>query len=59
MKLPKARLDKLKLGGIWLSIASTTFALGWSVAWSADAVTSCLVIALLGQSVALASQYLR
>lgn len=42
---------------IWIAITATTFALGWSVAWSADAITRCLIVALVAQLFAVLIQY--
>ncbi len=42
---------------IWIAIVATTFALGWSVAWSADAITRCLIVALVAQFFAVVIQY--
>lgn len=42
---------------IWIAITATTFALGWSVAWSADAITRCLIVALGAQFFAVLIQY--
>lgn len=49
----------MKLGSLWVSVAATMFALGWSVPWSADAVTNCLIVALGAQGTTLGLHYFK
>jgi hypothetical protein len=49
----------MKLGSLWVSVAATMFALGWSVAWSADAVTNCLIVSLGAQGTTLGLHYFK
>ena len=49
----------MKLASLWVSVAATMFALGWSVAWSADAVTNCLIVALGAQATTVCLHYFK
>ena len=49
----------MKLASLWVSVAATMFALGWSMAWSADAVTNCLFVAIGCQIATLYMHYFK